>query len=105
MAKRAVTCSRKIRGGLVSNPGEGMDICKCILPLRHEGTQRSSRKTSRKVGRRGKRCDTPLTTPRMFSLKIGVELSQIVLSPGWCSKLRITIGVQLTPCRDEFRGP
>ncbi|GFV28817.1 uncharacterized protein TNCV_3987661 [Trichonephila clavipes] len=24
--------------GLDSNPGESMDVCKCIVPLRHEGT-------------------------------------------------------------------
>ncbi|GFU50241.1 putative DD41D transposase [Trichonephila clavipes] len=33
----------------------------------------------------------------MFSLKIGVEISQIVLPPTWCSKLAL--------CHDEFNEP
>ncbi|GFX93923.1 hypothetical protein TNCV_3412861 [Trichonephila clavipes] len=45
------------------------------------------------------------TTSRELSLKIGVESSQIVLSPAWCSKLRLTTEVKLLPCHDEFRGP
>ncbi|GFW97433.1 hypothetical protein TNCV_4991101 [Trichonephila clavipes] len=32
--------------GLGSNPGKGMDVCKCILPLRHGGTQNRCRATS-----------------------------------------------------------
>ncbi|GFV57561.1 hypothetical protein TNCV_4399171 [Trichonephila clavipes] len=31
--------------------------------------------------------------PQVSFLKIGVETSQIVLSPVWCSKLRLTTGV------------
>ncbi|GFV12186.1 uncharacterized protein TNCV_1536831 [Trichonephila clavipes] len=30
-------------GGLGSNPGEDMDVCKCIVPVRHEGTLNSRR--------------------------------------------------------------
>ncbi|GFX04285.1 hypothetical protein TNCV_3974341 [Trichonephila clavipes] len=44
----------------------------------------------------------PLTTPRVFFLKTGVEPSRIVLSPAWCSKLRRK---NLTLSLDEFRGP
>ncbi|GFV66057.1 uncharacterized protein TNCV_1440641 [Trichonephila clavipes] len=43
--------------------------------------------------------------PKVFSLKIRAEPSQITLPPAWCSKLRLTTGVQLAPCHDEFRGP
>ncbi|GFX13100.1 uncharacterized protein TNCV_2357561 [Trichonephila clavipes] len=32
--------------GLGSNPGEGTDVCKCILPSRHEGTLNSRRAAS-----------------------------------------------------------
>ncbi|GFW38063.1 hypothetical protein TNCV_835031 [Trichonephila clavipes] len=46
-----------------------------------------------------------LTTSRVFSLKIGVKPSQIVLSPVWCSKLRLTTGVHIAFCRDDFVGP
>ncbi|GFW04232.1 hypothetical protein TNCV_2669971 [Trichonephila clavipes] len=46
-----------------------------------------------------------LIEKRVFSIKIGVELSQIALSPVWCSKLWITTGVYVAFCHDEFRGP
>ncbi|GFV39589.1 hypothetical protein TNCV_4172981 [Trichonephila clavipes] len=42
---------------------------------------------------------------RVFSLKIGVKPSEIVLSPAWCSRLRPTTGVHPAPCHDEFSGP
>ncbi|GFS89200.1 transposable element Tcb1 transposase [Trichonephila clavipes] len=29
---------RRVAAGLGLNPGEDMDVCKCIVPLRHEGT-------------------------------------------------------------------
>ncbi|GFV15431.1 uncharacterized protein TNCV_4834571 [Trichonephila clavipes] len=32
--------------GLGSNPGEDMDVCKCIVPLQHGGTLTSRRATS-----------------------------------------------------------
>ncbi|GFW19897.1 hypothetical protein TNCV_3562001 [Trichonephila clavipes] len=32
--------------GLGSNPGEDMDVCKCIVPLRHGGTLNSRRAAS-----------------------------------------------------------
>ncbi|GFX70120.1 hypothetical protein TNCV_4615581 [Trichonephila clavipes] len=43
------------------NPGEGMDVCKCIVPLRQGTTQKqpSSRKSSREVVGR-KRGESPL---------------------------------------------
>ncbi|GFX30654.1 hypothetical protein TNCV_4861781 [Trichonephila clavipes] len=34
------------RWGLGSNPGEGMDACKCIVPLRYGGTLNSRRVAS-----------------------------------------------------------
>ncbi|GFU98883.1 DUF5641 domain-containing protein [Trichonephila clavipes] len=39
--------------GLRSNPGEDMDVCKCIVPLRYGGTL-NSRKSSREVAGRGR---------------------------------------------------
>ncbi|GFW30053.1 hypothetical protein TNCV_1696681 [Trichonephila clavipes] len=44
-----------------------------------------------------------MTIPRVFSLKIGVEPSKIILSPTWCSRLRPTTNLAI--CRDEFRRP
>ncbi|GFV08306.1 hypothetical protein TNCV_327401 [Trichonephila clavipes] len=34
----SLTSHRECSQGLGSNPGEGMDVCKCIVPSRHEGT-------------------------------------------------------------------
>ncbi|GFU72215.1 transposable element Tc1 transposase [Trichonephila clavipes] len=77
-----------------SNPGEDMDVCKCIVPLRQGGTLNSHRAASSLVwlvdGE--ERWEAP-DHPQVSTLKIGVETSQIVLSPVWCSKLRLTIGV------------
>ncbi|GFX72433.1 cullin-4A [Trichonephila clavipes] len=33
-------------GGLGLNPGEGIDVCKCIVPSRHEGTLNRRRAAS-----------------------------------------------------------
>ncbi|GFW07389.1 hypothetical protein TNCV_865611 [Trichonephila clavipes] len=49
----------------------------------------SSRKSSRVVGGRGSEMEGH-DHPQVSSLKIGVKTSQIVLSPVWCSKLRLT---------------
>ncbi|GFU29371.1 hypothetical protein TNCV_1239781 [Trichonephila clavipes] len=62
--------------GLGSNPGEGMDTCKCIVPSRHGGTLNSGRAAS------------PLV--RLVS---GYE------------RPRPTTDVHLAPCHDESRGP
>ncbi|GFU99902.1 hypothetical protein TNCV_1257511 [Trichonephila clavipes] len=32
--------------GLGANPGKSMDVCNCIIPLRHGGTLKSRRATS-----------------------------------------------------------
>ncbi|GFW73168.1 hypothetical protein TNCV_483941 [Trichonephila clavipes] len=65
---------------------------------------KSNRKSSREAGEREREVGS-LTTPRTFSLKIGLETSQIVLSPVWCLKLRQTIRVQLAPFHGESRRP
>ncbi|GFW73033.1 hypothetical protein TNCV_831521 [Trichonephila clavipes] len=46
-----------------------------------------------------------MATPRAFSLYSGVKPSKIVLSPVWCSKLRLTTFVKiLALSHDEFCG-
>ncbi|GFS60139.1 uncharacterized protein TNCV_2826611 [Trichonephila clavipes] len=46
--------------GLGSNPGEDIDVCKCIVPSRYEGTLNSRRATSsREVGGRGRDVGVP----------------------------------------------
>ncbi|GFY25414.1 hypothetical protein TNCV_2485341 [Trichonephila clavipes] len=62
--------------GLSSNPGEDMDVCKCIVPSRH-GDILNSRRTA-----------SPLVT-----LVTGDE------------RLRPTTSVRLATCHDEFRRP
>ncbi|GFV25899.1 hypothetical protein TNCV_3868661 [Trichonephila clavipes] len=59
-----------------------MDVCKCIVPLRHGGTLNSRRAASPLVWlvEGVERWEAP-DHPQM-SLKFGVETSQIVLSPG-----------------------
>ncbi|GFW97408.1 uncharacterized protein TNCV_4990851 [Trichonephila clavipes] len=79
--------------GLGSNPGEDMDVSKCIVPFRHEGTLNSRRAASPLMWlvEGVERWDVP-DHPQVSSLKIGVETSQIVLSSVWCSKLRLKTG-------------
>ncbi|GFX82619.1 hypothetical protein TNCV_1192941 [Trichonephila clavipes] len=76
-----------IKRGMGSNPGESMDVCKCIVPSLHGTTINSRRATIyllRLVEER---------QPQVSSLKIGVEARQVVLSPVWFSKLQLTTGV------------
>ncbi|GFX93773.1 hypothetical protein TNCV_1589491 [Trichonephila clavipes] len=68
------------------------------VPLRHDSTLNNSRASSALVRLAG----GALTTPRVFSLEVEVEPSQNVLSPAWCSKLRLTTRFHLALCRDEF---
>ncbi|GFX88286.1 hypothetical protein TNCV_1705071 [Trichonephila clavipes] len=60
--------------GLDLNAGEDMNTCKNIVPLRRVGTLNSQQAES-PLGsfRKVKRSGMPLTTPKVFSLKIGVE--------------------------------
>ncbi|GFX83735.1 hypothetical protein TNCV_349991 [Trichonephila clavipes] len=94
--------------GIGSNPGEGMDVCKCkcIGPLWQGGTLNSHRATSplvRLVESEEKR--QALDQLQNVPCKIGMELSQTVQSPGECSRLRLTTKVQLVLCPNEFHGP
>ncbi|GFT46988.1 uncharacterized protein TNCV_3746681 [Trichonephila clavipes] len=77
-----VTVALEHTKGLGSNPGESMDVCKCIVPLWHEGTLNSHRAASSLMRLvEGEESWEASDHLRMFSLKIGVEPSQIVLSP------------------------
>ncbi|GFU34503.1 hypothetical protein TNCV_1992431 [Trichonephila clavipes] len=59
-----------------------MNVCKCVVPLRHSGTLNSSRAVSPLVWlvEEIERWEVPDDSQVSF-LKIGVETSQIVLSP------------------------
>ncbi|GFU56208.1 hypothetical protein TNCV_712671 [Trichonephila clavipes] len=78
-----------------------------IVPLRRRGYSKGRRAASSLVRlvEGVERWETPDHLQGPWSLKTGVEPSQVVLSPVWCSKLRITTGVPPALCHDEFRGP
>ncbi|GFX09324.1 hypothetical protein TNCV_1887371 [Trichonephila clavipes] len=84
-----------------------MDVCKCIVLLQQgEGDTLNSRRAASPVLRlveREEMWEVPDSSSVCF-LKIGVEPSQIVLPPAWCSKLPLTTYVQLALSRDEFHG-
>ncbi|GFU39809.1 hypothetical protein TNCV_1949881 [Trichonephila clavipes] len=68
-----------------------MDVCKCIVPSRHGGTLNSRRAVSTLVRLvEGVTWWETTENRQGVPLKIGVETNQIVLSPAWGSKLRIT---------------
>ncbi|GFV03356.1 uncharacterized protein TNCV_4019531 [Trichonephila clavipes] len=60
--------------GMGSNPGEDMDVCKCILPSRHGGTLNNRRAASPLVRlvEWEEKWEAP-DHPRVFSLKIGAK--------------------------------
>ncbi|GFW53756.1 uncharacterized protein TNCV_3938501 [Trichonephila clavipes] len=71
-----ITTLAAVRLGLSLNPGEDMDVCKCIVPSRCGGTL-NSRQATRPLVRLvegEKRWEAP-NHPRVFSLKIEVKLS------------------------------
>ncbi|GFS71453.1 hypothetical protein TNCV_5051561 [Trichonephila clavipes] len=84
-----------------------MDVCKHIVHLRH-GVTLNSRQAASYLVRgwwKGKRGGRLLIPPRVFSHEIGVEPRKIVLSPAWCSKLRLNDRRKnLALSHDEFRG-
>ncbi|GFX48769.1 uncharacterized protein TNCV_3479531 [Trichonephila clavipes] len=91
--------------GLGLNPAGGNDVCKCIMPPRHDGTLNSRRDASPLV--RLVEGEERSGSPRLHI--------QCVLPQNWnrieqnrtasCSKLRLTTGVNVVLCRNVFRGP
>ncbi|GFU95928.1 uncharacterized protein TNCV_252791 [Trichonephila clavipes] len=82
-----------------------MDVCKCIVPLRHGGTLNSRRAASPLVGLvEGKERWGPLTTPRDF-LPLnwgGTEQKRTVA----CMVLKANDRRKIPAlCCDELRGP
>ncbi|GFS73299.1 hypothetical protein TNCV_4711811 [Trichonephila clavipes] len=58
--------------GLCSNIGEDVNVCKCMVPLRHGSTLQSRSAASPLVRLvEGEERWEALTTPRVFSLKPG----------------------------------
>ncbi|GFV97846.1 uncharacterized protein TNCV_2021611 [Trichonephila clavipes] len=70
--------------GLGSNPGEDMDVCKCIVPSRHGGTLNSRRAVS------------PLV--RLVEGE-GSSVTRMVLKPTDNDRRHLAL------CHDEIRGP
>ncbi|GFW39646.1 hypothetical protein TNCV_3188171 [Trichonephila clavipes] len=86
-----LTASDRLRGVT-----EVMAVCKCIVHLWHEDTlnRRQAASPLRRLVEEEDRWEVS-DHPRLFSLKIGVEPSKIVLLPVWCSKLGILTGVKI----------
>ncbi|GFW24598.1 cullin-4A [Trichonephila clavipes] len=91
--------------GLGSNPGEDMDVCKCILPSRHGGTLNSRRAASPLVRlvegeERWEAPDQPQGVPQNWG---ETEINR----PVTCMVLKATVndGRHLALCHDEFRVP
>ncbi|GFY35163.1 hypothetical protein TNCV_5045381 [Trichonephila clavipes] len=76
------------------------------MPSLHRDTLNSHRAASPliRVVEREERWERPLTTSRMFYLITEEELRQIILSPVWCSKLQLRIGVQPALDKMNFVG-
>ncbi|GFW32097.1 hypothetical protein TNCV_2601231 [Trichonephila clavipes] len=78
-----------------------MDVCRCIVPLRHEGTLNSRRATS------------PLVKVGGLCPPTGCSPSKLgrILKPNrtvTCLMLKVTANdrrVHLVLCHDELRGP
>ncbi|GFW33632.1 cullin-4A [Trichonephila clavipes] len=92
--------------GLGSNPGEHMDVCKCIVPSRHGGTLNSSRAESSLVRlmegeERWKATDHPQGILPLNWSK--TELNRSVTS--MVLKATANDRRHLALCHDEFRGP
>ncbi|GFX03703.1 uncharacterized protein TNCV_2112751 [Trichonephila clavipes] len=71
-----------------------MDVCKCIVPSRHGGTLNSRRAASPLVWlvEGEERLEASGHSQSVLPLNWGGP-NQIVLSPVWCSKLRLTTDV------------
>ncbi|GFU15395.1 hypothetical protein TNCV_1045941 [Trichonephila clavipes] len=81
---------------MCSNLGKFTDICKCVVPLQHEGTLNSRRTASPLVRlvqgeARWEFLDPQGVLPLNW---IGTE-KKIILPPVWCSRLRPTKRVHL----------
>ncbi|GFT25397.1 uncharacterized protein TNCV_182251 [Trichonephila clavipes] len=96
---------RPTQGGLGSNPGEDMDACKCIVPLRHGGTYNNRRAASSLVRlvEGEERREAPHQPQGVLPQNWGeIELNRSVI----CMVLKATPNRRpIALCRDEFRGP
>ncbi|GFS72748.1 cullin-4A [Trichonephila clavipes] len=91
--------------GLNSNPGEDMDVCKCVVPSRHGGTLKSCRAARLLVRllEEKERWEAPYHTQGALSqnwgeTKINCFVTCIVLKPTANDRRHLAL------CREEFRG-
>ncbi|GFY30231.1 cullin-4A [Trichonephila clavipes] len=92
--------------GLGSNPGEDMDVCKCIMPSRHRGTLNSRRAASPfvRLVEGEERWEAPEHPQGVLPQNWGeTELNRSVS----CMVLKATTNDRrhLARCHDEFRVP
>ncbi|GFW97646.1 uncharacterized protein TNCV_685161 [Trichonephila clavipes] len=91
---------------LGSNPGEDIDVCKCIVPSRNGGTINSPLPFASQVLScgwwKGKRDGKPMTTPGVFSQNCGGNEPNHTVT---CVELKATANDRrhLALFHDEFR--
>ncbi|GFX39048.1 cullin-4A [Trichonephila clavipes] len=86
--------------GLGSNPGEGMDVCKCIVPSWHGSTLNSRRAASPLVRLMEEMWEAPDYPQGVLPLYWSeTELNRSVTCMVFKDRRH------LAPCHDEFRGP
>ncbi|GFS81152.1 uncharacterized protein TNCV_1224021 [Trichonephila clavipes] len=90
-----------------SNPGEGMNVYKCIVVLRQGVTLNSHRTASplMRLVEEEERWETPDHLQDILPQNRGGTEPNRVVSCIWCSNLRITTSVHVALCRDEFCEP
>ncbi|GFS53740.1 uncharacterized protein TNCV_731341 [Trichonephila clavipes] len=83
-----------------------MDACKCIVPSWHGGTLNSHRAASHLVRwvEGEERRETPGHLEGVLAQNWGGNEPNHTVT-FMVLKLRVTSGVQSSPCHDEFRGP
>ncbi|GFV49328.1 uncharacterized protein TNCV_3630141 [Trichonephila clavipes] len=92
--------------GMGSNRGEDMDVCKCIVSSRHEGTLNSRRvaRTLVRLVEKEERWEAPDHPQDVLPQNWGeTELNRSVT----CVVLKATANDRrhLAPCHEEFNGP
>ncbi|GFV50937.1 hypothetical protein TNCV_301981 [Trichonephila clavipes] len=83
-----------------------MGVCKYIVPLRHGGTLNSRRASSPlvRLGEREVRWKAPNPPQGCSSSKLGWNRTKSYCHLYGAQGLRLTTGVHLAPCHDEFCG-
>ncbi|GFS75772.1 hypothetical protein TNCV_3424861 [Trichonephila clavipes] len=102
------TINHTIHGPVCKIPttaGSSQHRTRDITSPLQQPTLPSSRKSSREVGVERKDVGGSRPPTGCSPSKLEWNREKTVRSPVWCSRLRLTSGVQLAPCHEEFRAP